>query len=56
MNNLRNMILGICEITDGFVRFITLGFVHTMFAFNWLAWWELNVVIKQARKRMLEDD
>lgn len=55
MNNLRNIILGVCEITDGFIRIITLGFVHTTFAFNWLVWWEANVMLKQARKRMEND-
>lgn len=52
MNNFRNMFLGVCEITDGFIRLVTLGFIHTTFAFNWLVWWEANVVLPAERKRL----
>lgn len=45
MNNLRNIICGFCEILDGFVRVVSLGFMHSTFAFSWLLWWEKRFVI-----------
>jgi hypothetical protein len=55
MNNLRNMFLGICEITDGLVRLLSFGFIHTTFAFNWLLWWEKNVVLRKEIESMKHD-
>lgn len=48
MNNIRNIVLGICEITDGLIRLLSLGFIHTKFAFNWLCWYEIKN-LKQVR-------
>ena len=50
MNNLRNVILGICEITDGLIRVFSFGFVHTKFAFEWLCWWEIRTIKKNREK------
>lgn len=55
MNNLRNVVCGLCEILDGLVRVVSLGFVHTRFAFNWLLWWESRFVIPSEIKRMKND-
>lgn len=56
MNNIRNMILGICEICDGLIRFCSLGFIHTTFAFSWLIWWEKSIEIPRAVDRIKKDD
>ena len=55
MNNIRNMILGICEITDGIIRLFSLGFVHTSFGFKWLVWWELKVELPKQVEKMKKD-
>jgi len=52
MSNIRNIILGFCEIFDGLIRIITLGFVHTKFAFYWLVWWEENISIPEAARKL----
>jgi hypothetical protein len=30
-----NMIFGLCAITDGFVRVLSLGFLHSRFTLEW---------------------
>lgn len=55
MNNLRNIICGICEILDGLVRVVSLGFIHTRFAFSWLVWWERCVVLPREVDKMKRD-
>lgn len=58
MNNLRNVILGICEITDGLIRVLSLGLIHTKFAFEWLCWWEIRTIhtIRKNREKEQHDE
>ena len=55
MNNLRNIICGFCEILDGLVRVVSLGFIHTRFAFSWLVWWERQFVLPREIDKMKRD-
>jgi len=50
MNNIRNIICGLCEITDGLIRVFSFGFIHTKFAFEWLCWWEIRTIKKNREK------
>lgn len=50
------MILGICEIGDGLIRFCSLGLIHTRFAFAWLIWWEKNIEIPKAIGKIKQDE
>lgn len=52
MDNLRNMFLGICEITDGLIRLLSLGYIHTKFAMSWLVWWEVKMVLPKELERL----
>jgi len=56
MNNLRNMILGVCEITDGMIRLFSFGFIHTKFAFEWLCWWEIRTIRRLRNKKNREKE
>lgn len=55
MNNIRNIICGLCEILDGLVRVISIGFVHTRFAFLWLVWWERVFILPREIEKMKRD-
>lgn len=55
MNNIRNIILGFCEIIDGMIRILSIGFIHTRFAFIWLVWWEKNVIIRNHIRNIHKD-
>lgn len=54
-DRVRNITLGVCEIMDGTVRILSLGFIHTLFAFKWLCWWELKEIQKMRQKKLKEE-
>lgn len=43
----RNVVCGLCEILDGSIRVLSLGFIHTQFTFTWLVYWERFEITKE---------
>ena len=46
-NIFRNVICGFCEIIDGLVRVLSLGFIHSGFTWAWLVYWEKKEINKK---------